>query len=188
MDADGKEYVISLVIQDALGHRTSEVYDFCIRHRGKVIPSFGKDVMAQPYTWNTLEYFPRTKKPIPGGLKGMRVNTKYYKDELALLLSIKPGDPSSMRFYSEFPDAEAAHYTAEYVNKKSLWECPMGKPNHLWDCAVLNLVAADILGVKYWSKKDTAAQAEKTPGPENETGSTWIRSGEFQKPGWLERR
>jgi phage terminase large subunit GpA-like protein len=160
LDADGNRYVISLVIQDALGHRTAEVYGFCIKHRGKIFPSFGKQTMAQPYTWGTQEYYPGTKKAIPGGLKSINVNTQYFKDELSGLLEIVPGDPSSWRYHAEFPDAHAKHMTAEFVNEAGFWENPSGKDNHLWDCAVLNLVAAEIRGIKYWPKPDEAAAAQ----------------------------
>ena len=163
LDADGNRYPVLFTIQDALGHRTSEVYDFCRKHRGKIIPSFGRDVMAQEHTWRNLEYYPGGKKPIPGGLKAINVNTKYYKDELARLLEIFPGDPGAWHENCEFNEDFARHMTAEYVNEKGLWECPPNKENHLWDCAVLCLVAADVLGIKHWAKEEQA-KTDKTPG------------------------
>lgn len=177
LDADGNRYVISLVIQDALGHRTAEVYNFCVKHRGKVFPSFGRDVMAQPYTWSNQEYYPGTKKPIPGGLKSINVNTKYYKDELSRLLEIDKADPSAWLYHSEFSEAHARHMTAEFINDKGLWECPSGKDNHLWDCAVLNLVAADILGIKFWPKP------EDTPAVEPEVAQQEVAKSKFMSRG-----
>jgi phage terminase large subunit GpA-like protein len=109
--------------------------------------------MAQPFTWSNIEYYPGTKKPIPGGLKAINVNTKFYKDQLNRLLEINAADPGAWHFNNELPEAWAAHYTAEYFDeKKGVWACPKHKPNHLWDCSVLNLVAYDILGVKYIQK------------------------------------
>ena len=151
-DAVGNEYVVSLALRDALGHGTAQVYDFCLKHRGRIFPTFGKDVMAHPFTWGNQEYYPGKTKPIPGGLKSLNVNTKHFKDELSRLLQIAPGDPSSWRYHSEFSEDYARHMTAEYVNEKGLWECPDHKPNHLWDCSVLNMVAAEILGIKHWAK------------------------------------
>lgn len=168
LDVDGNRYVISLTIQDALGHRTAEVYNFCVKHRGKIVPSIGRDTMAQPFTWTNLEFFPGTKKPIPGGLKGINVNTKHFKDELSRLLEIHPGDPSAWRYHAEFSEAHARHMTAEFVNDKGVWECPSGKENHLWDCASLNLVAAEILGIKFWPKPEDLAALQKSRKPTGE--------------------
>ena len=163
MDAEGNRYVVNLAIQDALGHRTSEVYKFCIKNRGRVFPSFGRDKMAQQYTWTNLEYFPGTKKPIPGGLKGINVNTKYFKDELAGLLEVAPSDPGAWHENAEFSFDWARHMTAEFVNERGIWECPDGKDNHLWDCAVLCLAAHEILGMMFWPKAGDLP-AGKKPG------------------------
>jgi phage terminase large subunit GpA-like protein len=173
LDADGNRYVLSMVIQDALGHRTAEVYSFCLKHRGQVFPSFGRDTMAQPYTWGNQEFFPGTKKPIPGGLKSINVNTKYYKDELSRLLEIVPGDPSSWRYHAEFPEAHARHMTAEFTNDKGVWECPPHKENHLWDCAALNLVAADIQGIKFWPRPGDQPDIKQRPKPKQDKRGRW---------------
>jgi phage terminase large subunit GpA-like protein len=160
LDTDGHRYPVRFVLQDALGHRTAEVYDFCRRHRGRVFPTIGRQRLAQPFAWSTQEYYPGAKKPIPGGLKAVIVNTKHFKDELARLLEITAGDPSAFRFNADFPDAYASHYVAEFTNDKGEWECPPNKANHLWDCSVLNLVAHEILGVQHW-KRPGEATAEK---------------------------
>jgi phage terminase large subunit GpA-like protein len=148
-DAGGAKYVISLAMQDAGGHRTAEVYDFARRHPGKLIPTFGRDTMAVPHNWSAVQYYPGKKKAIPGGLRILNVNTKYYKDELARRIAIDPGDPGALRLCAEFRDDYARHYTAEYINDRGLWECPPSKPNHLWDCAVLALTAADVMDLKF---------------------------------------
>ena len=176
LDEDGNEYVIRMVIQDALGHRTSEVYKFCIRNRGRIIPSFGRQKMAQAHTWNNLQYFPGGKKPIPGGLKGININTNYYKDDLSSLLEISPADPGAWHENAEFSEAYARHMTSEFINDAGVWECPSGKENHLWDCAVLCLCAHDILGMMFWPKQDRAA-AESAP---TKTGRT-VRSKGIKK-------
>jgi hypothetical protein len=139
-----------------MGHRTSEVYDFCRKHRGVILPSKGYADMMQPYRWANQDYYPGGRKPIPGGLKLIDINTKIYKDELARLLEISPGDPGCWHYHSEFPDAYAMHMTAEYINEKGVWDCPENKANHLWDCSVLNLCAHEILGIRQWRKPGTA--------------------------------
>lgn len=188
IDSDGNKYMVRLVIQDCLGHRTSEVYDFCRKNPGRIFPSIGRDRMAQPFSWSVQEYYPGKKKPIPGGLRLINVNTKYYKDELARLLAIAPGDPSCWWYHSEYHSRHAAHMVSEFVNDKGLWECPEHKPNHLWDCSVLNLVAADILGIKFWSRK---APAKKNTGGEPQeppANRERIRDRGSYRPSWLNRR
>jgi len=160
LDAEGNRYPVMMTIQDALGHRTSEVYDFCRKHRGRIFPSFGRDTMAQPFTWRNLEYYPGRQKPIPGGLKAINVNTKYYKDELSRILEVDPADPGAWHENAEFAPDWARHMTAEFTNEKGLWECPSGKANHLWDCAVLCLVAHDIQGMMHWKVPEN----QETPG------------------------
>jgi len=153
MDAEGNPYAMAMVVQDALGHRTSEVYTFCLKHRGRIFPSFGRQRMATKYTWTNLEYFPGTKKQIPGGLKGINVNTQYFKDELSGLLEIAPSDPGAWHENNEFSSDWARHMTAEFVNEQGVWDCPDGEDNHLWDCASLCLVAHEILGMMFWPKE-----------------------------------
>lgn len=182
MDEDGNVYVIRLVIQDALGHRTSEVYTFCIKHRGRIIPSFGRQKMAQSHTWNNLQYFPGGKKPIPGGLKGINVNTNYYKDELSTLLEISPADPGAWHENTEFSEAYARHMTSEFINDKGVWECPSGKDNHLWDCSVLCLCAHDILGMMFWPV--SGGQKSEVSDPQKRG----VRNRGINGEKWLERR
>jgi phage terminase large subunit GpA-like protein len=157
-DLQDNEYVIGTGLQDALGHRTSEVYNFCRLHRG-VFATFGRDTMAQPYAWSTQEFYPGSKKPIPGGLKTINVNTKFFKDALSTRLEVAAGDPGALRFYSGFPSGYAAHFTSEFTNDRGIWECPPSRPNHLWDCAVLTLVAAEVRGLKYLRKPEPAEGA-----------------------------
>lgn len=178
MDEDGNAYPLVMVLQDAMGHRTNEVYDFCRKHRGKIYPTKGFQDMAQPFRWNNQEYYPGGKKPIPGGLKRIDVNTKIYKDEISRLLDISPGDPGAWRYHSEFPEAYAGHITAEFVNEKGLWECAPNRPNHLWDCSVLNLCAHDIKGIKTWRKTAPASEQVGVASTNNWMG---------QKPNWLGR-
>ncbi len=164
MDASGNGYPVQLAVQDALGHRTAEVYSFCLKNRGRIFPTFGRERMATPFRWTNLEYFPGTKKPIPGGLKGINVNTKYFKDDLSTLLEIPPADPGAWLENSEFSTDWARHMTAEHIDAKGAWVCPGGKQNHLWDCAVLALVAHEVLGVVHWPKPEDDQPAQNGRG------------------------
>ena len=181
-DAEGRTYPVLFTLQDCLGHRTSEVYDFCIRNGTRIIPTMGKDVMATMYSWTNLQFYPGGKKSLPGGLKAVHVNTKFFKDRLASLLEIHAGDPGAFRFHSEMNEDWATHYTAEHINEKGLWECSSGKANHLWDCSVLNLVAHEIMGIKYQERP--AHKPEIEPPRLPTSGGGWV-GGAGGRSGWI---
>jgi len=176
MDEDGNVYVMRMVIQDALGHRTSDVYKFCLKNRGRIFPSIGRQKMAQPHTWSNLEHF-------PGGFWVVNVNANYYKDELSTILEISPADPGAWHALAEFPEAYARHMTSEFINDKGVWECASGKENHLWDCAVLCLVAHDVLGMRFWPKGG-GGQRSGTGDPQKRG----VRSAGIGGERWMERR
>lgn len=151
-DAEGNPYLVEFVVQDAMGEKTSEVYDFCIGRRGRILPSKGEKTKQQPFTYGNLEYYPNSSKPIPGGLKLVNVNTQFFKDQLAAKLEVGPTDPGAWRLHQESDqqaDLYAAQMVVEYRDDAGFWQCPSGKANHLWDCGVLCLVAAEIRRLKY---------------------------------------
>ena len=153
-DADGNEYMIQLTIQDAMGHKTSEVYDFCIKHRGLIFPFQGKQRLQRPFRFSPQEFFPGTNKPIPGGVQLLQADVTYYKNMLSRHLDILPDDPGEYRFHSETTEDWLKMLTAEYQDEHGLWQCPKGKPNHGWDCSVYSLIAADVLNMRYWEKEE----------------------------------
>jgi len=185
-DSSGMVYVPALVVQDAMGHRTAEVYNFCLRHRGQLLPSQGVERMRQPYSFSALETWPGSGKAIPGGLRLVRANVTHYKNLLANKLEIAAADPGAWLYHRETTDEWIRHMTAEYRNDEELWECRSGRANHGWDCSVLNLVAADIIGVKHWQKPVEAQRAEagEQRSKEKQVQNDWINRGS-SRGGWL---
>jgi len=162
-DADGRKYVVQMLVIDAMGGvaretlgegtRTSEVYDFCCLHRGRSFPLKGEQRMNAPFAYSKLETYPGTNKPIPGGLQLLRANTTFFKNRLSNILEISPADPGAWHLHSETPFEWARQMTAEYVDEKGLWQCMSGRANHAWDVSVYNLVAAEIIGLRFWKQK-----------------------------------
>lgn len=179
-DADGNHYIVHLTIMDAMGGtqrrsagvgtRTSEVYDFCRMHRGKILPFKGEQRMNQPYAYSKIDTYPGTNKAIPGGIQLLRANVTYYKNKLANKLEIAPTDPGAWHYHSEVTADWARQMISEYLDDNGLWQCPDGKDNHAWDISVYGLVAADVLGIKYWHP-----QGSTTSGSAPETGRS-VRS------------
>jgi len=160
-DADDQVYRVLLTLQDAMGHRTAEVYDFCRQHRGMILPTMGKQTMATPHTYSKIEFYPGTKKPIPGGLQLLRFDTNYFKNQLAGLLEIEPGDPGCWHYHGQVTRDWAFQMTVEGINEKGFWDNPQGKANHAWDCSTLLLVAHDVRGVAFFPKPDPDAAPAK---------------------------
>ncbi|MCB2147585.1 MAG: phage terminase large subunit family protein [Deltaproteobacteria bacterium] len=183
-DADGKVYPVRLALLDAMGHRTSEVYDFCRMHRGRILPTMGKQTMATPYAYSNREYYPGSKKPIPGGIKLVRFDTNYFKNQLAGILEIAPGDPGCWHYHRELTQDWARQMTVEGINDKGAWENPQERPNHAWDCATLLLLAHEVLGVSFWRKNDPEKKTADRPKQEEPPESHRIA---YERPRWLNR-
>ncbi|WP_025322272.1 terminase gpA endonuclease subunit [Deferrisoma camini] len=161
-DPEGQELTVQLGLQDSGGHRTAEVYDWCRRVR-VVRPSRGEQRMRTPIAYSKIDTYPGSTKPIPGGVQLVRVNTTYFKDALSARLQVAPADPGAWLLHAETAEDYARHYTAEYRDEAGIWQPRGSRPNHLWDCGVLCLAAAEILGVRHWRKPEETAEKPKPP-------------------------
>lgn len=161
VDVDKQKYVVALTIQDAMGHRTADVYGFCRKHRGKILPAKGERRLAAPFSYSNQEFYPGIKKPIPGGLQLVRVHTTHFKNELATKLEISAADPGAWHLNSETTDDWAAQMTTETRDDSGYWINPKNKANHAWDCSALNLCAAEIIGVRN-TNKESGYEKENT--------------------------
>lgn len=157
-DATGNKYLINFALQDAMGHRTTEVYNFCLMHQGLIMPAQGVERLTAPYSFTRLQTYPGTARQIPGGLQLARVNATHYKNDLSNKLEIGPENPGAWRYYKGLPEQWARQMTAEFRNDQQLWECKQGRANHGWDCSYLNIAAADIIGIKFWEQPEPDEQ------------------------------
>ena len=155
-DPDGREYAVKAVMIDAMGGRTAEVYRWALRHRGRVFPWQGVRSMAQPYNPSHQEYFPDAKGnkiKIPGGLMLYRCDVTFFKSDLAFKLSINRDDPGAFRLHTN-EDGALEQYAKElcaevWDDEKQGWENPADKPNHFWDCEVMQRALAYILNIRH---------------------------------------
>ncbi len=155
-DVSGAKLHVQTAVIDAMGHRTAEVYDLCRKYPGRLIPLKGEQRMNTPHSWSNIEYYPGTKKPIPGGLKLLRVHTSFFKDVLAAKLEVSPADPGAWLLHSGYTEAWAGQLCVEFINDAGAWECPSGKANHGFDCGTYLLALGDVLGVKFWPSPENA--------------------------------
>jgi phage terminase large subunit GpA-like protein len=170
VDVEGQKYVITLALQDAMGHKTAEVYDFVRPWQGRIFAAQGVDrrTMTTMVNWSTLEFYPGTKKPIRGGIRLLRHNANLWKNTLAHKLEIKPGDPGAFHVERDSDVLEyARQMCAEVLNENEQWICQAQRANHYWDCEVLCLVAADVLRLKY--KARSKAETKRTASEQKES-------------------
>ncbi|MCP4748102.1 MAG: hypothetical protein GY874_18495 [Desulfobacteraceae bacterium] len=164
-DVDGNQYFVHLTCIDAMGRRTPEVYDFCRAFQGRILPCKGEQRLQAPYTWSNQDFYPGTKRPMPGRIVLYKHDTNYFKNLLASRLEVNPDDPGAWRYNKDLTAEWARQMCAEGINPKTnLWENPNGKPNHAMDVAVLQLLAAEIRNVRLWPRpEDKARNRNKTP-------------------------
>jgi phage terminase large subunit GpA-like protein len=149
--ASGEIYHVRLSIIDAMGDKTAQVYEFCRKYRGLILPSQGVQRLAQPVTYSSVEFFPGTKKQIPGGLKLIRFDSNYMKNLLLSKLKVESGDPGAWHMSADMTRDWAQQMCSEVI-EDGVWVARPGRPNHGWDCSVLELVGCEILGLKYLSQ------------------------------------
>ncbi len=190
LDSDGVKYIVALTVQDAMGEKTSEVYDFCRVNRGRILPLKGEQRMNQPFAYSNLEYYPGKKKPIPGGLVLLRVNTTYYKNLLSNKLEIAGADRGAWHYHSEISDAWALQMTAEYVDDNGLWVPRPNMDNHAWDISGYQWAANDVLGIPYWKREAMKPKAARRGPPPAVKKSVRERdhSSGIKRPKWMEDR
>jgi phage terminase large subunit GpA-like protein len=196
-DGAGHPYRISYGLIDSQGHRTAEVYQWC--KRTGIFPARGAPGRkAQPITVGKQDFFPGTNKAIPGGLLLYHLDTHYHKDLLSNKLQTDPTDDGAFVLHSGFTSMQQAMFRlrpelahgngleeyarqmcVEYRDEKGLWQCPEGKPNHLWDCETQQIALAYFLGFQHLVRKNEAPQIET---PKQATGTTGGR------PGWFNAR
>ena len=186
---DGKKYHVQMAVMDSQGHRTAEVYNFCVQHRHRIIPFKGEQRMNSPFAWSPLEYFPGGQKQIPGGLRLLRANVTHYKDYLSNKLEVNPADPGAWLYDSELTEEWAKMMISEYRDDKGLWQVKLSRANHGWDCSVYALVAADVLGLRMLKRPGNQPQPQQARPAQQRPAQTRNETGAGpSRPGWMNGR
>ena len=177
------------------GYRTNEIYTLCREHREVLRPTKGYDhVMAAPQRASLLDRN-SVGAPIQGGLTLWSLDTTYYKDKLNRLMHTEPGNPGEWHLCLE-PSAEYVDHmlSEEKVIDRNRttgviverWQQKSeNRANHLLDCEVLALAAADMLKV-FMLREGTQTVTYQPPR------ASWVnpnaRVGEPAQVGrWLRR-
>jgi hypothetical protein len=119
-----------------------------------------------------------------------RVDTTFFKSDLAEKLTIAPGDPGTFWLHSNMVKRKAGEHDnilldyaremcAEVFNPETLvWENPKQRPNHFWDCEVMCLVAAWELGLRNRRPPNKNKAKETRPAPRPGLGIRPLSAGE----------
>ncbi len=182
IDGAGEKHRVRACVIDAMGApgRTRQVYAWCAKNGPRAMAYKGERTLSTPVSYSPQEFFPDakgTKIRIPGGVLLRRVDTTFFKGDLAEKLRIAPGDPGTFWLHANHTEnwlstklAEKGHeqavaalknagslteyareMCAEVFNPETLaWDNPHQRPNHFWDCEVMSLVCAWELGVRNW--------------------------------------
>jgi phage terminase large subunit GpA-like protein len=180
-DAQGNRYVVEAAGIDAMGHRTDEVYEWCVKNRERAVPMQGVDSrrMLAPWEWSKpIEFYPGSQRVIPGSLRLLRIKSDHYKSMLSRKLHVDAGDPGAWHMSADMPDGWAVQLCAEYKDPDGHWQCPKGRDNHAWDVSYYQLALADMLGVRHWLRPDevppaTEPPAEKRSRPVRQRRARW---------------
>ena len=151
------------LIDSGDGSRTVEIYKWCQAHP-PFYPSKGDSQPTRPWT-HKLSEAPMAQYGVPLVL----INTAHQKNELMRRLAIDPGQPGAWNLHTNFEspplegsrtpgllDDYARQLCAETLVEGKWTQIP-GRANHLLDCEAGQLVAADVLGIRF---------AEPEPAPE----------------------
>ncbi len=163
-DPEGNQYAVQQAFMDSQGHRTADVYDFC-RANPLFRPVKGEQRLSgSPWKVNVLDSVKRRdgkRYPIPGGLQLIRIDTNLYKDIVAGKMALQAENPGRFHLHAEPGSDYLKQLTAEFKNARGVWVCPGHKANHLWDCEVYALAAADVLGMRFFSGRQNNEQQAK---------------------------
>jgi len=151
-DLQGNRYPILHGLQDAMGHKTKEVYEWCWKN-SPIRPCKGKDDMAANFTLSKIQAYP--------SMQLTTVNTRYFKDSLDTKLKLPFGSVGGFTLHAGADEAYAREMCAEARNEKGIWEQIGSRPNHWWDCEVYCHCAAEQLGLQF-RRPEPEPQKSKT--------------------------
>jgi phage terminase large subunit GpA-like protein len=127
----------------------NQIYTFCRRRAGNVVPSKGHDKQDRPYRSSRID-ITVDGKVVKAGLQIWHIDTDYFKTWLHARYEWPPDQPGGFHLPIDATDDYCMQLTAEAKVAKpsgqTLW-VRLRRANHYFDCEVLNVSAAHILQV-----------------------------------------
>lgn len=186
---NGENLGVRLACIDS-NYRTDEVYEYCRKSREIARPIRGqRSIAGVPYRSTRIDRNPRTGEIIKGGLLLWNIDTSHYKDKISRMTSPVESEDGSGKWhlYAGISDQYkeqfcSEHKVKEVVNRKTgadrtVWKKKPGViDNHLFDCEVYSVSAADMLRVAYMTP-DEGDQNVYRPNRKPPSSASGARGG-----------
>lgn len=166
-DMNGEIHNVNLACMDS-GYNTDDVYSFCAQHMGVIVPTKGASrALKSHYTVSILD-----KQAAGFGLRLYEMDTNQLKNFIASRMSIDPGAYGSWNVYEgierEYADQICSEQRVEKKDRKGrvsiVWEkISSHVANHLLDCETNNVLAAEIMGVRFLTDPEPPGKKEEEP-------------------------
>ncbi len=148
---------IRLALFDS-GYRTDEVYQVCRANMDRARATKGHQTLpGHPWKITHVDKDPNTGKTLQGSVSLVHVDTHYFKDKIMRLVNTDPGSLGAWHLHEEPEYEYLRQFCSEHKalvrdrktgKHKYIWRLNAGSTdNHLWDCEVLAVVAAALIGV-----------------------------------------
>jgi phage terminase large subunit GpA-like protein len=151
--------------------RTNEVYEFSQRDPGRILPTKGaSNPMRRPWNMTTL----------PSGVNLYMIDTQYFKDMLARLIS--DPDQTKWQIHRGVSDGYISemgneHKIIDRANHKMSWQKKTsGARVEAWDCEVLQCAAADMANLGTVELQPIKQPPAATPQTREPAGGNWLTS------------
>lgn len=169
----GRSFRVQRALIDS-GYRTEEVYQWSSNFRPVTLPTKGSVAM------NIVRPVELTKPK--AGVLLLRYNANFWKDKLHRLIGVPDGETGEWNLFRDVSDTYLQHMVSErrvFVKKNgrkvAAWETVSDRiDNHLWDCEVLNIIAADVEGVEFLAQRTETTEMDD--GQERRRGNrdSWL--------------
>lgn len=166
-DVNGEIHNVNLACMDS-GYNTDDVYSFCAQHMGIIVPTKGASrALKSRYTVSVLD-----KQAAGFGLRLYEMDTNQLKNYIASRMSIDPGARGSWNVYEgierEYADQICSEQRVEKKDRKGrvsiVWDkISSHAANHLLDCETNNVLAAEIMGVRFLVDPEPPGKKEDEP-------------------------
>lgn len=159
------------------GHKTDEVYNFCLQNQGLAVPVKGSSRQLQ--TFYNISKIEKEGSQAYGQALYI-IDTGKYKDRIFGRLHKPNGEGSFMVFYGVGDDYVNQISAEEKIKDGNMFKWVKktgGADNHYLDTEVYSFLAADLLDVRYLTAENKSFQDPILPKPNN----NWLNNTK----GWL---
>jgi len=143
-DIANENEVQRVLVDAGYAERAMEVYEYCLEYQAW--PTMGVTEKAIPFRKCLIDPFEGKRGQGENNIIQYTFNTDIFK---MMLTNLVKGDSKEHHWYTyAHPERDYVRQVASERKRDGVWEMRPGHPhNHLWDCEVLQLLAATIEGV-----------------------------------------